>query len=126
MTGTLFLMPSTLGDEAPIECLPPATVPIQRRLNHLVLAGRDVGVVSEAGCPAVAGPGTKVVRRAHERGVREVPMVGPSAILLALMASGMNGQRFAFQGYLPVEASRPMKRCARSSRRPCATAKRRS
>jgi len=67
-----------------------------------VLAGRDCGLLSEAGCPAVADPGAMLVRRAHECGIRVAPLVGPSAILLALMASGMNGQRFAFHGYLPV------------------------
>ena len=71
-----------------------------------LLEGRDCGLVSEAGCPAVADPGAAVVRLAHARGVRVVPLVGPSAILLALMASGLEGQRFAFHGYLPVEATR--------------------
>jgi 16S rRNA (cytidine1402-2'-O)-methyltransferase len=59
--------------------------------------------MSEAGAPAVADPGSALVRRAHEAGVRVVPLIGPSSILLALMASGMNGQRFAFHGYLPVK-----------------------
>lgn len=66
-------------------------------------AGHDVGLMSEAGCPAVADPGAALVRRAHQAGLRVVPLVGPSAILLALMASGTNGQRFTFHGYLPVE-----------------------
>jgi 16S rRNA (cytidine1402-2'-O)-methyltransferase len=70
-----------------------------------LLEGRDCGLVSEAGCPAVADPGAAVVRLAHARDVRVVPLVGPSAILLALMASGLEGQRFAFHGYLPVEAT---------------------
>ncbi len=65
--------------------------------------GHDVGVVSEAGCPGVADPGSDVVRLAHDKGLRVVPLVGPSSILLAMMASGMNGQNFAFVGYLPVE-----------------------
>lgn len=64
--------------------------------------GKDIGILSEAGCPAVADPGAVIVRRAHEKGIRVVPFVGPSAILLGLMASGFNGQRFAFHGYLPV------------------------
>jgi len=72
-------------------------------LLKLLLSGEDCGLMSEAGCPAVADPGSALVRRAHEAGVRVVPLVGPSSILLALMASGMNGQRFAFHGYLPVE-----------------------
>lgn len=65
--------------------------------------GHDLGLMSEAGCPAVADPGAALVRLAHQAGLRVVPLVGPSAILLALMASGTNGQRFTFHGYLPVE-----------------------
>ncbi len=65
-------------------------------------AGQDAGLLSEAGCPAVADPGASLVRHAHTIGIRVVPLVGPSSILLALMASGLEGQRFAFQGYLPV------------------------
>lgn len=68
-------------------------------------AGHDVGLVSEAGCPAVADPGAQLVALAHERGFRVEPLIGPSSILLALMASGANGQRFAFHGYLPVDAA---------------------
>lgn len=67
--------------------------------------GLDVALLSEAGCPAVADPGALLVRAAHEAGIPVVPLVGPSAILLALMASGLNGQRFAFHGYLPVDAT---------------------
>jgi len=66
-----------------------------------LLAGNDVGLLSDAGCPAVADPGAQLVRHAHEKGIRVVPLVGPSSILLALMASGLEGQRFAFRGYLP-------------------------
>ncbi|MGE5089876.1 MAG: SAM-dependent methyltransferase [Candidatus Levyibacteriota bacterium] len=65
--------------------------------------GADVGVVSDAGCPGVADPGAVLVAAAHGAGIRVVPLVGPSAILLALMASGMNGQHFCFHGYLPVK-----------------------
>ncbi|VVD68388.1 SAM-dependent methyltransferase [Pandoraea eparura] len=75
-----------------------------------LLAGADGGLVSEAGCPAVADPGALLVRRAHEKGVRVVPFVGPSSILLALMASGLNGQSFAFHGYLPTDAAERAKR----------------
>ena len=71
-------------------------------LLTLLGAGRDVGLVSESGCPAVADPGALLVRMAHEGNFRVVPLVGPSALLLALMASGLDGQRFAFTGYLPV------------------------
>lgn len=66
------------------------------------LAGHDIGLMSEAGCPAVADPGARLVARAHALGIRVVPLVGPSSILLALMASGLNGQSFTFHGYLPV------------------------
>jgi 16S rRNA (cytidine1402-2'-O)-methyltransferase len=66
-------------------------------------AGRDVGILSDAGCPGIADPGTLVVAAAHREGIAVVPLVGPSSVLLALMASGMNGQGFAFHGYLPVK-----------------------
>ncbi|WP_215781680.1 SAM-dependent methyltransferase [Paludibacterium sp. B53371] len=69
-----------------------------------LLAGHDVGLISEAGCPAVADPGAQLVALAHEKGLSVMPLIGPSSILLALMASGANGQRFAFHGYLPVDA----------------------
>ncbi|MGZ9272002.1 MAG: SAM-dependent methyltransferase, partial [Candidatus Binatia bacterium] len=68
----------------------------------LLLAGVDVGLMSEAGCPGVADPGAGLVRLAHLHDIPVVPLVGPSALLLALMGSGLNGQRFAFHGYLPV------------------------
>jgi 16S rRNA (cytidine1402-2'-O)-methyltransferase len=67
-------------------------------------AGRAMGLLSEAGCPAIADPGASLVEAAHREGFRVVPLVGPSAIVLALMASGLEGQRFAFCGYLPREA----------------------
>lgn len=70
------------------------------------LEGHDIGVVSEAGCPAVADPGADLVACAQRHGVEVVPLVGPSSILMALMASGFNGQSFAFAGYLPIDASR--------------------
>ena len=69
-----------------------------------IVAGRDGGLVSEAGCPAIADPGAGLVRLAHRHDVEVVPLVGPSALLLALMASGLDGQRFAFDGYLPSDA----------------------
>ena len=68
-----------------------------------LLAGNDVGLMSDAGCPAIADPGAKLVALAHQKGIRVLPMVGPSSILLSLMASGLNGQQFAFLGYLPVD-----------------------
>ena len=68
-----------------------------------LLAGKDVGLMSDAGCPGIADPGAKLVELAHQKGIRVVPFVGPSSILLSLMASGLNGQQFAFLGYLPVD-----------------------
>ena len=85
-----------------------------------LLAGHDVGVMSEAGCPGVADPGAKLVRYAHQHAIRVVPLVGPSSILLALMASGLNGQNFAFHGYLPVadvDRERTLRELEKHSRR---------
>ncbi|WP_017774662.1 SAM-dependent methyltransferase [Paraburkholderia kururiensis] len=105
-----------VGTEQPVQAIeirelnvntPPGEID---KLLEPVLAGTDAGLVSEAGCPAVADPGALLVRRAHERGVKVVPLVGPSSILLALMASGLNGQSFAFHGYLPVDAGERAKR----------------
>jgi 16S rRNA (cytidine1402-2'-O)-methyltransferase len=79
----------------------PGATDIERLLAP-VLAGQDLGLMSEAGCPAVADPGALLVRRAHELGIVVKPLVGPSSLLLALMASGLDGQRFAFHGYLPA------------------------
>lgn len=75
-----------------------------------LLAGKNVGLMSEAGCPGIADPGAEVVARAHKHGIKVVPLVGPSSIFLALMASGFNGQSFVFHGYLPID------RVARSQR----------
>ncbi|MDP9108535.1 MAG: SAM-dependent methyltransferase [Pseudomonadota bacterium] len=75
-----------------------------------VLAGADAGLMSEAGVPAVADPGANLVRLAHQRGVTVRPMVGPSSLLLAVMASGLNGQSFAFNGYLPTDPAARSKR----------------
>lgn len=72
-------------------------------LMQPVIAGRGAAVLSEAGCPAIADPGARLVEAAHRHKVRVVPHVGPSALVLALMASGFNGQAFAFHGYLPVQ-----------------------
>ena len=85
-----------------------------------LLAGSDAGLLSEAGLPAVADPGASLVRLAHEKGVRVVPLSGPSSILLALSASGLEGQRFAFHGYLPIaenELVSTLKECERQSRK---------
>jgi 16S rRNA (cytidine1402-2'-O)-methyltransferase len=67
------------------------------------LNGFNIGLMSEAGCPGVADPGAVIVKIAHEKGIQVVPLVGPSSILLAMMGSGMNGQSFAFNGYLPID-----------------------
>lgn len=148
--GTLYLLPTGLGDVALDMTLPAGSRGIAHRITHFIaenpksaraflkqveyprpintatihlldkdtpaaavpallaplLAGTDVALVSEAGCPAVADPGALLVRAAHESGIRVVPLIGPSAILLALMASGLNGQNFAFHGYLPIEKTR--------------------
>lgn len=68
-----------------------------------LLEGRDIGLMSEAGCPGVADPGAKLAALAHRKGIRVAPLVGPSSILLGLMASGLDGQRFTFLGYIPSE-----------------------
>ena len=148
--GTLYLLPTGLGESALAHVLPAGSREIAHRLSHFIaenpksaraflkqieyerqintasisvldkdtpaaaipellaplLAGTDVALVSEAGCPAVADPGALLVRAAHEAGIRGLPLIGPTAILLALMASGLNGQNFAFHGYLPIEKTR--------------------
>lgn len=88
--------------EIAIEQLPEPLTPADiERLLAPLHEGADLGLMSEAGCPGVADPGALLVRRAHEQGITVRPLVGPSALLLALMASGLEGQRFAFHGYLP-------------------------
>ncbi|MCB6184365.1 SAM-dependent methyltransferase [Leeia sp. TBRC 13508] len=98
------------GTDAPLQSLSLATLnehtsnqellPLLKPLED----GLDIGLLSEAGCPAVADPGAQLVALAHERNIRVVPLVGPSSILMAVMASGLNGQKFSFQGYLPASA----------------------
>lgn len=146
MTGTLYLIPSTLGSSETNHVLPHDVKLLATRLTHFIvedvrsarrylrlldnkididrlqfmvldkrfrreelagfigplLKGNDVGIISEAGCPGIADPGAEVVAEAHRAGIQVVPLVGPSSILLALMASGLNGQNFAFAGYLPI------------------------
>ena len=80
-----------------------AKAEVMSELLAPLLAGHDMGLVSEAGAPAVADPGAMVVAAAHAAGIRVVPLVGPSSLLLGLMASGLNGQNFAFHGYLPQD-----------------------
>ncbi len=81
-------------------------------INYLdpLISGQAMGVISEAGCPAIADPGADVVAMAQEKGIKVIPLVGPSSILMALMASGFNGQSFAFQGYLPIDTSKKVKK----------------
>ena len=145
--GFLYLIPSTLGENEPLEVLPISIKRAIEEINYYIvenektarrfikkvsprksqpeleievlnkytdpsslpdllnpcIEGFDVGVLSDAGCPGIADPGAEVVRLAHQLNIRVVPLVGPSSIFLALMASGMNGQSFAFNGYLPIE-----------------------
>jgi 16S rRNA (cytidine1402-2'-O)-methyltransferase len=84
-----------LNEHTPAAALPALLAPVR--------AGQRIGVLSEAGCPAVADPGAALVALAHREGLRVVPLVGPSSVLLALMAAGLNGQHFCFHGYLPVD-----------------------
>tara|TARA_B100001559_G_scaffold30846_1_gene23613 strand:+ start:54 stop:761 length:708 start_codon:yes stop_codon:yes gene_type:complete len=67
--------------------------------------GENMGLISDAGCPAIADPGAIIVEKAHQLGIKVIPLVGPSAILMAMMSSGMNGQNFAFNGYVPINKS---------------------
>ena len=148
MTGKLYLIPTTLGENEPLEVLPISIKRVIEEIDFYIvenektarrfikkinskksqpslqiqllnkftepsslssfldpcLSGHNVGVISEAGCPGIADPGAEVVRIAHEKNIQVVPMVGPSSILLAMMASGFNGQSFAFNGYLPIDS----------------------
>lgn len=145
--GKLYLIPTTLGDNEPLEVLPMSVKKIieltdtyivenektARRfikrisssksqstleMFHLnkftnssvlpeflepCLRGINVGLLSEAGCPGVADPGADIVKLAHEKDIKVIPLVGPSSILMAMMSSGMNGQSFSFNGYLPID-----------------------
>jgi 16S rRNA (cytidine1402-2'-O)-methyltransferase len=82
---------------------------IQQEFLQALRANKNIGIISEAGCPGVADPGQILVSRAQQEGARVKPLVGPSSILLALMASGMNGQQFQFSGYLPIDQAERMK-----------------
>jgi 16S rRNA (cytidine1402-2'-O)-methyltransferase len=123
-TARAFL--KAIGYPRPLQGLPIDTLDEHTpaaELEHLlapIVAGADCALLSEAGCPAVADPGADLVRKAHAAGVTVKPLVGPSALLLAIMASGLNGQRFAFHGYLPVERGareRRLKELERESER---------
>ena len=123
--GTLYLVPTPLDfgcdTTAPIaDVLPQETLRVASHLSHWItenakstrafLKGEDIGLVSEAGMPAVADPGSSVVLAAHQLGIRVVPLVGPVSLLLALAASGLNGQNFAFVGYLPQDGAARLQR----------------
>jgi 16S rRNA (cytidine1402-2'-O)-methyltransferase len=145
--GKLYLIPTRLGDNPPLEVLPISIKKIIEDLDHYIVEnektarrfikrvspsksqpslklnilnkftteaesntylnpcinGISVGLLSEAGCPAIADPGADIVSLAHQMNIQVVPLVGPSSIILALMGSGMNGQSFTFNGYLPIE-----------------------
>ena len=106
-TARVFL--KAVGTELPLQELDIQELNEHTRRDDLapllapLLAGWDIGLLSEAGCPAVADPGADLVALAQQAGIRVVPLIGPSSLLLALMASGLNGQRFAFHGYLPAK-----------------------
>lgn len=91
-----------LDEHTPAQDVPALLAPLR--------AGRSLGLLSEAGCPGVADPGAELVQQAHQAGFRVVPLIGPSAILLALMASGLGGQHFTFCGYLPRDRERRARR----------------
>jgi 16S rRNA (cytidine1402-2'-O)-methyltransferase len=147
--GTLYLLPSGMGNNTASRIIPAYNVEVMATLKHFIvengktaraflkdtvpgivlqernyyelnnhthpneylalvkplLAGEDVGLMSEAGCPGIADPGAEVVKIAHAQNIKVVPLVGPSSIFMALMASGFNGQSFAFNGYLPKDKS---------------------
>ena len=105
-----------LNEHTTAAAIPPLLAPLK--------AGHDVGLLSEAGCPAVADPGAALVMAAHRDNISVVPLIGPSSILLALMASGLGGQRFAFHGYLPAkepERSQKIRELEITARRDIAT-----
>jgi 16S rRNA (cytidine1402-2'-O)-methyltransferase len=147
--GILYLIPTTLGDNEPLEVMPISIKKIVEKLDYYIVEnektarkfikrisskkqqaslviykldkyaevlevqsyldicekGISIGLLSEAGVPAIADPGAEIVKLAHQKNIRVVPLVGPSSILLAMMASGFNGQNFSFNGYLPIDNS---------------------
>lgn len=158
--GKLYLIPTTLGDNEPLEVLPISVKKVIEQTNVFIVEnektarrfikkissgksqaslkffllnkytnsillpeflepcfnGINVGLLSEAGCPGVADPGADVVKIAHQQNIKVVPLVGPSSILMALMGSGMNGQSFAFNGYLPIDKNERKKELKRLER----------
>ena len=127
LSPALYLIPVTLGNTPIDQVLPAHNREVILGIRHFIVEeirtarrfssflaplrkGESVGVISEAGCPAVADPGADIVAIAQGEGLRVVPLVGPSSLLLAMMASGFNGQSFAFHGYLPIDSSLRAKR----------------
>ena len=148
MKGKLYLIPTTLGDNNPLDVLPIKVKQVIEKTNHFIVEngktarrfikkicpekeqsklilypldkrvesidtqsyldvcaeGLNVGLLSEAGVPAIADPGAVIVAQAHKKNIKVVPLVGPSSILLAMMSSGFNGQNFTFNGYLPIDS----------------------
>tara|TARA_R110002049_G_scaffold50271_5_gene142733 strand:- start:192 stop:914 length:723 start_codon:yes stop_codon:yes gene_type:complete len=147
--GKVYLIPTTLGDNEPLEVLPISIKQAIENIDYYIVEneksarrfikkvssgksqpslhielinkftdpllipsfldpcfeGKNIGIISEAGCPGIADPGADVVKIAHQKKIQVVPLVGPSSIFLALMASGLNGQSFAFNGYLPIDTT---------------------
>ncbi|GEM56094.1 SAM-dependent methyltransferase [Flavobacterium branchiophilum NBRC 15030 = ATCC 35035] len=100
------VLPSKVQSSLRLQTLNKHTdVTAHQRMIQPCLEGKNVGLMSEAGCPGVADPGAVIVKLAHDNHIQVVPLVGPSSILLAIMASGLNGQSFAFNGYLPIDKS---------------------
>lgn len=97
------LQPSIVIDELQFSEIDKHNGPDMHQLNQWLKDGKTIGVMSEAGCPGIADPGAEIVAVAQRAGAKVVPLVGPNSIVLALMASGLNGQSFSFQGYLPVK-----------------------
>tara|TARA_B100000767_G_scaffold264679_1_gene279845 strand:+ start:13891 stop:14634 length:744 start_codon:yes stop_codon:yes gene_type:complete len=151
--GILYLIPSPLGENAPMEVLPLTVRQVIEEVNHFIVEnekdarsfikrispkkdqnnlqlyllnkftlaeeiityldpiqdGVAMGVISDAGCPGVADPGAEIVKMAHRNNITVRPLVGPSSVLMAIMGSGLNGQNFAFNGYLPIDKSKRKK-----------------
>ena len=128
METALYLLPVTLGDTSVEKVLPAYNKEIITEIKYFIVEdvrsarrflkkvlkplaeGNSMGVISEAGCPAVSDPGADVVAIAQRKNYKVVPLVGPSSIILSVMASGFNGQSFAFHGYLPIDANERLKR----------------
>lgn len=113
-----LINPSVDQSSLSLEILDKNTSALQlEQLLEPCIEGKHLGLMSEAGVPAVADPGSRLVRFAHQQNIRVVPLVGPSSILLALMAGGLNGQSFAFSGYLPIDAGAQKKSLQELERR---------